>query len=294
MLKVYISPTNPSKALVAFRDWDYGVLRAAIVDLNSKTVISNQLIPESSVRGIGHENILTIFDRIFSWSPDGRYVAMPISPGEYQVNLAVVSLTLGEIKQYASSRLKDHQLNFPDMKSLKWVGGNSLQVIFEIAEVDDLSLIHISNQPTYKRLAIKSNDKVLYRCNPTKPCHFLPKDKVDSFDGGYNQVKIGQDTTFYRVSRDPNYTLYNVKRNAKAEEQFSYWKRDKSKGTQAIIDMAIPVSKNGNTAEYITAIRIPQGTIIYEGKVAKQGGLVGGGNQVVLKNIKKEWILQQY
>ena len=135
---------------------------------------------------------------------------------------------------------------------------------------------------------------MLYRCNPTKPCHFLPKDKVDSFDGGYNQVKIGQDTTFYRVSRDPNYTLYNVKRNAKAEEQFSYWKRDKSKGTQAIIDMAIPVSKNGNTAEYITAIRIPQGTIIYEGKVAKQGGLVGGGNQVVLKNIKKEWILQQY
>lgn len=134
LLKVYISPSNPSKALVAFRDWDYGVLRAAIVDLNNKTIISNQLIPESSVRGVGRENILTISDTAFSWSPDGQFVAMAISPGEFQLNLAVVNLYSGKINQHwptKLSKLKEDEAYSPDMQSIKWIWNKSLQFNFD-------------------------------------------------------------------------------------------------------------------------------------------------------------------
>ena len=133
-LKVYISPTNPSKALVAFRDWDYGVLRAAIVDLSKKTIISDQLIPDSSVRGSGNGNILTINDTAFSWSQNGQFLAMAISPSEFQLNLAAVNLSSGKINQYWPSKLselKEQEAYSPDMQSIKWIGNKSLQFNFD-------------------------------------------------------------------------------------------------------------------------------------------------------------------
>jgi filamentous hemagglutinin len=49
----------------------------------------------------------------------------------------------------------------------------------------------------------------------------------------------------------------------------------------------------GNTAVNVVAIEIPAGTKFYEGVAAAQGGLVGGGSQVLFpKDVKIDpsWI----
>jgi hypothetical protein len=42
----------------------------------------------------------------------------------------------------------------------------------------------------------------------------------------------------------------------------------------------------------VAAIRVPAGTTIYEGFAAPQGGLVGGGSQVFIKNVDPSWIVK--
>jgi filamentous hemagglutinin len=57
---------------------------------------------------------------------------------------------------------------------------------------------------------------------------------------------------------------------------------------QSIIDNALD-RKWGNTATKVVKIKVPKGTEIFEGVAASQGGLVGGGNQVWIKNVNPKW-----
>jgi hypothetical protein len=47
----------------------------------------------------------------------------------------------------------------------------------------------------------------------------------------------------------------------------------------------------GNRATSWVGIRVPAGTIFYEGAVATQRGLVGGGNQVFLPWVDEAWVV---
>jgi hypothetical protein len=58
-----------------------------------------------------------------------------------------------------------------------------------------------------------------------------------------------------------------------------------------MIDSALSPSW-GNTAEKVVTIKVPAGTTIFEGFAAPQGGLVGGGNQVVIRNVDPSWIVK--
>ena len=66
-----------------------------------------------------------------------------------------------------------------------------------------------------------------------------------------------------------------------ADKLGTYWTETPSTGPiQSIIDSGLN-PQWGNTATNIVKIEVPSGTKFYQGIAAPQGGLVGGGNQVL-------------
>ena len=65
-------------------------------------------------------------------------------------------------------------------------------------------------------------------------------------------------------------------------------------GLQSQIDLALN-PEWGNTAEYVTTVVVPKGTVIYEGSAAPQtiygdsGSLLSGGNQVYISEVNASW-----
>ena len=120
-----------------------------------------------------------------------------------------------------------------------------------------------------------------YLCGPKRPCP-LPQYCGGSFRSGtYNEVRLGRDTTFYRVYMSDDFK-YIVPGQA-----YSFWSRSDARGTRAIIDSAIPTLRNGNTALRQVAITLPKGTRVFEGIAGPwregRGTIVGGGNQTVIE-----------
>ena len=125
------------------------------------------------------------------------------------------------------------------------------------------------------------------RCRPHRPCP-LPAREAGTFTGGsYNEIRLGSDTRLYRVYSSPENRL------GAPGERFSYWSRSNATGTRAVIDSAIPTSRNGNSAVRQVSIVVPRGTTIYEGNArALPRGPVGGGNQVILDRVRPEWVVR--
>ena len=63
---------------------------------------------------------------------------------------------------------------------------------------------------------------------------------------------------------------------------------------QSQIDLALNPDW-GNTAQYVTKVIVPKGTVIYEGKATMQvinggtGMLIGGGNQIYIPKVDSSW-----
>jgi len=72
-----------------------------------------------------------------------------------------------------------------------------------------------------------------------------------------------------------------------------YWTQTPPAGpVQSIIDSAL-LPQWGNTATNVVKIEIPAGTTYFTGTAASQGGLVGGGSQVVFPTgfkVNPSWI----
>jgi multidrug efflux pump subunit AcrA (membrane-fusion protein) len=140
--------------------------------------------------------------------------------------------------------------------------------------------------------ARQAGDRVVRRwnnalCKPSLPCP-LPESVGRTFTGGsYDEVVLARDTVLYRVHADPSHRL------GEPGQPFSYWTRSDARYTQAVIDSAIPVSRNANTAHLQVAIMVPKGTRLFEGRTASipHGGPTGGGNQIVLERVPAEWVL---
>ena len=142
---------------------------------------------------------------------------------------------------------------------------------------------------TSRRALNQAADRVVKRwsssfCKPAVPCP-LPAKTANTFKGGsYDEVILGGDTVLYRVFHEPAH------RFGMPGERFSYWSRSDARGTQAAVDSAIDVSKYGNTAERLVAVRVPRGTRVYEGKTQSiERGPIGGGNQVVVDGVRPGW-----
>jgi hypothetical protein len=116
------------------------------------------------------------------------------------------------------------------------------------------------------------------------PCP-LPEKVAGTYVGGaYDEVILGSETTLYRVFHDP------ARRFGAPGEVHSYWSRSDSRGVQAAVDRGIDVSRFGNTADNVVAIRVPAGTRVFEGRArGTEHGTPGGGSQVVVERVKPEW-----
>jgi len=112
----------------------------------------------------------------------------------------------------------------------------------------------------------------------------LPSDAANSFSGAtYRQTTLTQDTVFYRVH------------GGSAREAGRFMTRTpQGGGLQSQIDLALDPSW-GNTAQHVTRVVVPRGTVIYEGTAAPQsifggaGRLIGGGNQVYIPEVNPSW-----
>nr|WP_092074114.1 hemagglutinin repeat-containing protein [Dendrosporobacter quercicolus]NSL47754.1 hemagglutinin repeat-containing protein [Dendrosporobacter quercicolus DSM 1736]SDM77938.1 adhesin HecA family 20-residue repeat-containing protein [Dendrosporobacter quercicolus] len=108
----------------------------------------------------------------------------------------------------------------------------------------------------------------------------LPDAVANTFRSGtYTQIVTKSEVVLYRVY------------GGKAGELGQYYTRVKPSGpVQSIIDSALNPTW-GNTATNVVKIKIPPGTTLYEGFAARQGGLVGGGNQVWIERVNPSWII---
>jgi len=143
------------------------------------------------------------------------------------------------------------------------------------------------------RAGPQAADRVMRRwtvsqCGAAQRCP-LPERHAGTFTGGsYNEVRLGGDTRLYRVYSAPQHRL------GVSGERYSYWSRSDARSTQAIVDGAIPTSRNGNMATHQVSVLVPRGTTIYEGTArGLPRAAAGGGNQVVLDNVRPEWIIKR-
>lgn len=144
-------------------------------------------------------------------------------------------------------------------------------------------------QPAARGSAGSAGDKAVNSwtsalCKPAAKCP-LPPETANTFVGGaYREVVLGRETVLYRTFTNPQFKFGDP------VAKYSYWSRSDARGTQAVIDSAIPVSRNGNTAQQLVAIRVPKGSTVYEGKAQSiNHGPAGGGGQVVIKDVKSSW-----
>jgi RHS repeat-associated protein len=108
----------------------------------------------------------------------------------------------------------------------------------------------------------------------------LPAAIANTFrSGSYTEKILNESTTLYRVY------------GGSAGQIGSFWTRTAPSGTlQSTIDLALN-PQWGNAATRVAKIRVPAGTTIFEGAAARQGGLVGGGNQVFIPKVDPSWIV---
>lgn len=104
---------------------------------------------------------------------------------------------------------------------------------------------------------------------------------VASFRGGaYSEIILEKPLVLYRVY------------GGAAEKIGRYWTRTPPTGPlQARIDNALLPSW-GNTAQSVATIEVPAGTTVFEGYAAAQGGMIGGGVQIYLPQVRQEWVLK--
>jgi len=137
-----------------------------------------------------------------------------------------------------------------------------------------------SRNPNLHGPPVAGNVKVFSPANPGP----LPADVANTFRGGtYRQVTLTQDTVFYRVH------------GGSAGKVGRFMTRTPQRGGfQSQIDLALDPGW-GNTAQNVTRVVVPKGTVIFEGAAAGQtihggaGRLIGGGNQVYIPEVNPSW-----
>ncbi|MFG6198210.1 hypothetical protein [Nonomuraea sp. JJY05] len=100
-------------------------------------------------------------------------------------------------------------------------------------------------------------------------------------------------SSYWTVTTTKPVTLYRVY-GGTSKELGAYWTTVKPSGpVQSILDSAL-FTKWGNTATKWVEIRVPPGITYYEGIAAEQGGLAGGGSQVVItQKVDPSWIVNR-
>ncbi|WP_241664247.1 hemagglutinin repeat-containing protein [Pseudomonas sp. Sample_21] len=144
-----------------------------------------------------------------------------------------------------------------------------------------IARLELDSAGNLKSVVMPSGGKLLNQYNPLNQGP-LPASIADTFRSAtYAEVVTQKPTTLYRVY------------GGSANELGAYWTATKPTGpVQSIIDSALN-PQWGNTAVNVVKIEVPAGTKYFEGVAAPQGGLVGGGSQVLFPKdfkIDPSWV----
>ena len=107
----------------------------------------------------------------------------------------------------------------------------------------------------------------------------LPEGISSTFRGGsYSHTTLGSDVTLYRVY------------GGGSKPMAPWWSRTAPSGPlQSQIELALP---SENTAQNVIMIRVPKGTVIYEGAAEGNFGRLGGGNQIYIPKVNAAWVVR--
>jgi hypothetical protein len=139
----------------------------------------------------------------------------------------------------------------------------------------------VSLNPTTPVATTPAADSAAIRWGPLNGPGPLGESVANTFRGGsYTESVLSEDTTLYRVY------------GGNSQQIGPYWTRTAPAGPlQSTIDSALNPAW-GNTAQNVTTMVVPKGTTIYEGFAAPQGGLLGGGSQVVIPTVNPAWLVK--
>ena len=132
--------------------------------------------------------------------------------------------------------------------------------------------------------SIAPTTKLINQFGPMAELGPLPQSIANTFRSGtYAETIVMEPTTLYRAY------------GGTANQLGGYWTTTPPAGpVQSIIDSALNPAW-GNPATNVVKIEVPVGVRLYQGQAANQGGLVGGGNQVLFPKdvaIDLKWIIK--
>jgi filamentous hemagglutinin len=153
-----------------------------------------------------------------------------------------------------------------------------------VTSIEKVAIKSVDNTLILTNITVPSTTKVIAVHNPVTNSGPLPFDVANTFRSGtYVETITTEPTILYRVYGEGVRELGN------------YWTTTPPSGpVQSIIDSALD-PKWGNTATQVVKIEVPTGVKMYQGYAAQQGGLVGGGKQVVFPSdikVDKNWIIK--
>ncbi|UJR64633.1 filamentous hemagglutinin [Dickeya zeae] len=161
---------------------------------------------------------------------------------------------------------------------VKVTAGVTEKIVAKVAGKAELITIAGSKYP----VTIAPTTKVVTQYGALAEEGPLPQSIVATFRSGtYAETVTTQPTVLYRVY------------GGTAEKFGGYWTTTQPAGpVQSIIDSALNPAW-GNPATKVVKIEVPPGITLYQGQAASQGGLVGGGAQVLFTKdmaIDPSWV----
>ena len=135
-LFIYVSP-NKQLAVAVQQDLDWGGLRVAAVDLSQGGRVTNQVIPESNVRGLAAPKQVIRALKGVSWSPDSSNASMAISSAEWQADLAVITMKTPSIRLLKPTNLAKERWAFPKLETVKSTANSNIEVMFDLLACAD-------------------------------------------------------------------------------------------------------------------------------------------------------------
>jgi len=135
-LRLYLSPQG-RHGLVYQWDLDYGGQRVALIDLTTRRIVRNDIIPEGAVFTQAAPQDVRIAMSSVAWSPDGRRVAFALSPGEWKADPVLVDTLTGASTTLFTDDLQPGHWTFPRLETLRSDGEDWIELTYEVLACAD-------------------------------------------------------------------------------------------------------------------------------------------------------------
>lgn len=135
-LRLFLAP-DARRAFVMQWNADWGGQRAALIDLGAQRILRNDIIPETAVQTIAAAADVRMAMLPVAWSPEGRYVAFPLSPREWRADLVFLDARTGQKAVHVVDDLKPGEWSVPKLEALHWDGNGRAAIDYDVLTCAD-------------------------------------------------------------------------------------------------------------------------------------------------------------